>query len=391
MIGQREVLLGDVASIDRLSIDPSAIPSDTLYIGLENIERGGRLANITSVGQAGVNSLKYRFTASHVLFGKLRPYLAKISRPDFEGICSTDILPIRPGPELDRNYLYHFLIQPDIISLASSKATGANLPRLNPKTLANFRITLVSLPEQRRLADLLDRIDTLRAKRREATALLDDLSRSIFLHMFSAAPHQWPLVTVEDVAAEGSSSIRTGPFGSQLLHEEFVDSGIAVLGIDNAVTNEFRWSGRRYITEQKYRQLTRYTVHPGDVLITIMGTCGRCAIIPDGMPVAINTKHLCCITLNQDKCLPEFLHSAFLMHPGVRDYLHRTAKGAIMSGLNMRIIKALPMHLPPIEIQRTYATKLRALQVLKAQHLAHLAELDALFLTLQHQVFHGEI
>jgi type I restriction enzyme S subunit len=176
-----------------------------------------------------------------------------------------------------------------------------------------------------------------------------------------------------------------------LLHDEFVDEGVAVLGIDNIVQNEFLWARPRFITDDKYRQLKRYTVKAHDVLITIMGTCGRCAIVPADIRLAINTKHLCCITLDRKRCLPEFLRAYFLYHPMARRYLAMKAKGAIMEGLNMGIIRAMPIPMPPIAVQQDFARSMAALEILKSACRESLGQFDALFASLQHRAFRGEI
>ncbi len=228
----------------------------------------------------------------------------------------------------------------------------------------------------------------MRWKRRQTLQGLNDLRDAIFIDMFVRnESHHWPIQRVADIA----KNMRTGPFGSQLLHSEFVEEGIAVLGIDNAVNNEFLWDERRFITKEKYSALRRYTVRPGDVLITIMGTCGRCAVVPDNIPTAINTKHLCCITLDTLKVLPAFLHASFLRHPSVLKQLGVQAKGAVMPGLNMGIIKSLELRIPALDLQLAFVSRIEALDEVRASCRDHRDYLDALFASLQYLAFRGEL
>lgn len=295
--------------------------------------------------------------------------------------CRSDVSP---------EYLAHFIKASSNTILQWVRGTTAdNFPI---QKLEDLPVPLPSLPEQRRIAEVLDHADVLRVKRRDAIAQRDTLAQAIFLDMFAGASSEaWDLTSIEDVAAAKKAAIRTGPFGSQLLHSEFTDSGVAVLGIDNAVENQFRWAKPRYISTEKYDALRRYTVYPGDVLITIMGTCGRCAVVPDDVPVAINTKHLCCVTLDQARCLPVFLHSYFLHHPLARKYLRQTAKGAVMDGLNMGIIRNLPLRLPPPSLQAEFKGRLAAIDEVATRQQQSRSALDALYLSLLHRAFRGEL
>jgi type I restriction enzyme S subunit len=309
-------------------------------------------------------------------------------------VFSNHFLRLRPSEgQADGRYLTRWLnLQFQQGRFKAMCRQWVNQATVGRDALLSLRVPLPSLPEQRRIAEILDEADALRTKRRAALAQLDTLTQSIFLDMFGdPAAHGWRTTTISHVASDADGAIRTGPFGSQLLHEEFTDDGIAVLGIDNAVENEFRWGQRRYISEAKYRQLSRYTVRPGDVLITIMGTCGRCAIVPDDIPTAINTKHLCCITLDRTKCLPAFLHAYFLGHPIARRYLAQKAKGAIMEGLNMGIIKEMPIPLAPIDLQVEFVERLTQVGANKAAQRRSEANLEALFGSLQHRAFRGEL
>jgi type I restriction enzyme S subunit len=317
-------------------------------------------------------------TGSYTYFADGDVLLAKIT-PCFEngklgiargltngiGFGSSEYIVFRPNDELSREYLYYFLSQDSFRADGIRTMSGAvGHKRVSKEFIERCQIPLPLLAEQQRIVAILDEVfaglatATANAEKNLKNAR-ELFEAALVVDIFGNADEQrWEETTVAELALPERGSIRTGPFGSQLLHGEFVDDGTAVLGIDNAVANEFRWGKPRFITKEKFAQLSRYQVRPGDVLITIMGTCGRCAIVPDDIPVAINTKHLCCISLDQTRCLPKFLHAYFLYHPIARTFLAEQAKGSIMAGLNMGIIQRLPVRLPPMPQQRRIIEKM---------------------------------
>ena len=386
------VSLGDLMAAKTGSVDPSKHQHEAFDLySIPAFDRGApEVADGSAIGSA-----KQVVEPQDVLLSKIVPHIRRtwvVGEDRGRRLIASGEWIVFRSSRAEPGYLRQVLrSDPFHVQFMQTVAgVGGSLLRARPAQVARISIPLPPPPEQRRIAAILDQADALRAKRREALAQLDRLTQSIFIEMFGDQQSQeWPIETIADVAALHDGAIRTGPFGSQLLHSEFVADGVAVLGIDNAVANEFRWGERRFISEAKYRDLRRYTVRPGDVLITIMGTCGRCAVVPDDIPVSINTKHICCITLDAKKCRPEFLHAFFLRHPTARAYLEQTSKGAIMSGLNMGLIKSMPISVPPLSLQQTFATRIQAVESLKATHRAALAELDALFASLQHRAFSG--
>lgn len=386
--------LGRIMAPKMGSVDPSAYPGEEFDLysipafdqGKPEVLKGSAIGSAKQIVQTG-----------DVLLSRIVPHIRRAWVVGAERgrriIASGEWIVFR-GRDFDPTYLRHMLVCDTFHSefMRTVSGVGGSLLRARPAYVAKIKIPHPPHHEQRRIAEILEKADALRVQRRAALAQLDTLTQSIFLEMFGDPDaRHWPLAKIADLADQTQGGIRTGPFGSQLLHSEFTDSGISVLGIDNVVENEFTWGQRRHISEAKYRQLARYTVRPGDVLITIMGTLGRCAIVPDDIPTAVNTKHLCCISLDRGKCLPSFLHAYFLRHPIARRHLAQKAKGAIMEGLNMGIIKEMPIPLAPLAMQISFDAKLAQLRDAKKNQQESAERLNALFKSIQHRAFKGDL
>ena len=176
------------------------------------------------------------------------------------GFGSSEYIVFRPNKELNKDWLYYFLSREDFRAEGAARMTGAvGHKRVAKEFIEAYPIPLPPLPEQQRIVGILDEaFEGIAAAKAKAEANLRN-ARELFeatlaQHIFGdPADKGWRRSDVASLAEARKNAIRTGPFGSQLLHSEFVDDGVAVLGIDNAVENEFRWGKRRYITEKNIK------------------------------------------------------------------------------------------------------------------------------------------
>lgn len=144
--------LGEVCSFDKVQGLHRGLP----YVGLEDIE-SHTARFIGSTAPVEVKSSTFRFSTTHVLYGRLRPYLNKVWAPDFDGHCSTEIFPLRPKRELLRKFLLFWLLSDRTRERINATCTGARMPRAQMTEVLDFEIPVPPLAEQQRIVDVLDR------------------------------------------------------------------------------------------------------------------------------------------------------------------------------------------------------------------------------------------
>jgi type I restriction enzyme S subunit len=292
-----------------------------------------------------------------------------------------------------KEYLFRFLLSKS--SFLESSGKGATVKGIRLEVLRELEVPLPPLKEQKRIAAILDKADHIRRKRQQTIKLADEFLRAVFLNMFGVSivnSNGWDVKPIGDLLANKPNAARTGPFGSQLKHSEFVGKGVPVLGIDNIVTNHFRWTIPRCLPPKKFERFKRYRVFPEDLIITIMGTTGRVAVAPSDLPECMSTKHLCVLTLNRNKIDPVYLWATLLFDNKARSQAEKYGSGAIMEGWNMGIIKAINVRVPPlhnqlkfrkvVECSKHLAVKLKTFQQ---------RDTEQLFNSLTQRAFRGEL
>jgi len=386
------VPLGEVATIQRTGIAPEQIKSGTVYVGLENIASGGTFVGVGPVSNGELASTKFSFTAKHVLYGKLRPYLAKISCPDFDGVCSTDILPILPGKNVDRRYLCYFLRQPHMVEFATSRCSGANLPRLSPQTLAEFQIPLPPLSEQRRIADILDKADAIRQKRREAVEEFDSLRPAIFSEMFSAKISTGEWSALDDYLVE----LRYGTSNKSS------ETGYPTLRIPNIVRGIIDVEDLKYVAVSE-NEFEKLRLVDGDILfVRTNGNpdyVGRCSIFecdqisdaglePDEV---IFASYLIRARLVSAKLRPAFLQAYLQTPAGRRNIRDKCRTSAGQYNINTKGIGGLRIPEVAISDQEEFEGRVAYLKPHRHRLTESSTLADEAFQSLVKRAFRGEL
>lgn len=383
--GWRRGPLRSVADIERDSISPESIRSGTTYVGLEHLTAEGSFSSPGPVNPGELRSSKFRFTREHILYGKLRPYLKKIATPDFEGICSTDILPIRPKQGMERSYLRYFLRQPEVVGLAARRSSGVNLPRISPKILEEFPITYPADPqEQKRIAAILDEADAIRRKREQAIGLTEDLLRSTFLEIFGDPlenPRGWP---VSDLAA--SCTVVDGTHKTP----KYVSEGVVFISAKNVRDREISWDDVKYITLAEHEELRRRCKpERGDIVLTKSGSLGEAALIDVEFEFSL-FESLALLKFDTEVFLPEYL-LGFLNSDAAKTMYLRFTKGVAVRHLHLVDIRKLQVPIPPVAAQRDYCVAVGKIRsVLQKQRHAKSLTSD-LFGSLAQRAFRGEL
>ncbi|MGW2874793.1 restriction endonuclease subunit S [Streptomyces sp. NPDC001233] len=305
---------------------------------------------------------------------------------DVPGIITADCIRLRPTAGFDRKYLVHSLRTPNARRQIDAITTGAAQKKVSlDRFRTRLHISAPPLPEQKRIAAVLDQVDALRAKRREAIDLLDDLAQAIFLDMFGnpvANEREWPVHAFGEVCETRlgkmlDASRQTGMNARPYLR----NANVQWFHVDTTDLLEMDFSEADRIT---------YGLAPGDVLICEGGEPGRAAVWRGEISDCYFQKALHRARPRQGSANPEYivwLLRMFSILGGLSDHIS-TATIAHLTGAKL---KNLPIPNPPLPMQEEFAWQIKQVEAAKQRHSIHLTVLNELFVSLQQRAFSGTL
>ena len=184
--------LNDVCSITSKLVNPEEEKyTDLLHVGGGNIvAETGKLIDLKTAREESLKSGKFEFNSTMVLYNKIRPYLVKVARPEFKGLCSADMYPLTPKKgKITRDFLYYLLISEDFTNYAISGSSRAGMPKVNRNHLFAYQFSIISIDKQNKITKELESLRvqyvSLTNSYDQKLTSLEELKKSILQKAFS--------------------------------------------------------------------------------------------------------------------------------------------------------------------------------------------------------------
>lgn len=376
--------LGDVVAYGKTEkAEPGDIAPETWVLELEDLEKDTtKVLQRLTFAERQSKSTKNKFNAGDVLYGKLRPYLNKVTFADRPGVCTTEIVPIKPNEAVHGRYLFHWLRHPAFLTYVTEVSHGVNMPRLGTDAGRDAPFVLAPKAEQKRIADKLDtvltRVDAVNTRLARVPPLLKRFRQSVLAAATSGRltedwraktsepadkhlPAGWTLQAISSLCAPDRHAMAIGPFGSNLVVSDYRHEGVPLIFVREIRANSFGDAKTRFVSKEKSLELSQHTVEPGDLLITKMGDPpGDVAIYPKGRPTAVITSDCVKCTIDPKKALTKFVAYA-MESPESRVRLQQITAGVAQQKISLTRFRAFELPVAPLDEQTEIVRRVETL------------------------------
>ena len=268
------------------------------------------------------------------------------------------------------------------------RTSFATVKHLSAKELNKLEIPVPSYEEQKKISEILHRIEGIIEFRQNEMDSLDNLIKARFVEMFGdmADPRcKWDKCKLIDACAD-SNDIKCGPFGTQLGKDEYTDSGVEVWEIPQ-INSEFKTMPTHFVTKEKAQNLEQYSIRPGDIAMSRKGNVGKCAVFPESFGEGIIHSDVLRIRVDGSRVAPEFMMRQLHYSGDIQHQIELVSSGAIMAGINVTKLKDIFVYVPPKTLQDEFVSFVKQVDKSKFAVQKSLDETQKLFDSLMQNYF----
>ena len=267
--------------------------------------------------------------------------------------------------------------------------SGTAQPFIKPSDVKSHRVFLPPLVEQRRIAAILDQADALRSKRQAALAQLEEMSQAIFIEMFgdpALNPFGLPMKAFGSLMSE----VYRYPtyYGIDYEEEGVAEVRGELIGDDGTICDDP--NKLRFISAKTAARFGRTKLQEGDLVISVRGTVGKVGLVPRSLAGANITANLMRLAPDRSSVEPIFAwHLTQTAH--FKSMLSSESSTTTIATIKSDGLKNILVPLPPLDRQQEFSKRVAAVQEVKGASTRSVNLVGALFASIQHRAFRGEL